>query len=70
VKLEQDGRPSVVFTTTRFEALTRQVASGFGLPESRIVVVDHPLGGTDAETIQRWADAAVDEVLSLLTGAG
>jgi hypothetical protein len=67
VKLEQDGRPSVVFTTTRFEALTRQVASSFGLPDSRIVVVDHPLGGTDAETIERWADAAVDEVLSLLT---
>jgi hypothetical protein len=69
VKLEQDGRPSVVFTTTRFEALTRQVASSFGLPESRIVVVDHPLGGTDTGTIQRWADAAVDEVLSLLTTA-
>jgi hypothetical protein len=67
VQLEQEGRPSVVFTTTRFEALTRRVASSFGLPDSRIVVVDHPLGGTDAETIQRWADGAVDEVLSLLT---
>ena len=70
MKLEQAGRPAVVFTTTRFEALTRQVASSFGLPDSRIVVVDHPLGGTDAETIELWADASVDRVLSLLTGGG
>jgi hypothetical protein len=70
VKLEQAGRPAVVFTTTRFEALTRQVASSFGLPDSRIVVVDHPLGGTDAQTIQRWADGSVDTVMALVTGRG
>jgi hypothetical protein len=65
--LEQEGRPAVVFTTTLFEALTRQVAASFGLPDARIVVVDHPLGGTDAATIERRADAAVDEVLTLLS---
>jgi len=68
VQLEQLGRPAVVFTTTRFEALTRQVAAGFGLPSLRMVVVDHPLGGTDADTIVRRADAAVEEVLLAFTG--
>ena len=58
----------MVFTTTKFELLTNKVAANFGLPDARIVTVDHPLGGTDVETIERWADAAVDTVVALLTG--
>jgi hypothetical protein len=59
----------VVFTTTKFELLTRTVARSYGLPETRIVVVDHPLGGTDEATILQWADAAVDAVIARLTGS-
>lgn len=55
-------------TTTKFEALTDRVAANFGLPDARVVVVDHPLGGTDAETIERWADAAVERAMALFTG--
>jgi hypothetical protein len=61
------GKPTVVVTTTRFVELTRRVAANFGLPESRIVVVDHPLGGTSEDVILEWADAAVDRIISLLT---
>jgi hypothetical protein len=59
----------VVFTTTKFELLTNKVAANFGLPDARIVIVDHPLGGTDEDTIRRWADAAVETVIARLTGA-
>jgi hypothetical protein len=59
----------VVFTTTKFELLTNKVAANFGLPDARIVVVDHPLGGTDEDTIRRWADASVEAVIAQLTGA-
>jgi hypothetical protein len=31
--------------------------------------VAHPIGGVDADEIRRRADAVVDEVLALLTGA-
>jgi hypothetical protein len=62
------GRPTVVFTTTRFVDLTNRVASNLGLPDARVVVVGHPLGGTDDATIVAWADAAVDEVIARLTG--
>jgi hypothetical protein len=58
----------VVFTTTRFELLTSKVAANFGLPDTRYVVVDHPLGGTDETTICQWADAAVDAVIARLAG--
>ena len=67
IQLEQLGRPTVVATTTHFVDLTRRVASGFGVPQARIAVFPHPLGGTDDATILAWADASIDDVLSLLT---
>jgi hypothetical protein len=67
IQLERAGVPAVVATTTHFVDLTRRVASGFGLPDARIAVFPHPLGGTDADTIRAWADAAVTEVVALLT---
>lgn len=60
------GKPSVVMATTKFLDLTNRMAANFGLPV-RIVVTEHPLGGTDEATIERWADAAVDEVVALFT---
>ncbi len=56
-------------TTTKFERLTTQVAASFGFPEARIVVVDHPLGGTSEEVIVQWADASVEAMLALFTGS-
>ena len=69
MQLEQRGKPTVVFTTTNFLTLTNRVASNFGLPETRIVVVEHPLGGTDEAGIIARADGAVDRIMQLLTGA-
>ena len=57
----------MVVTTTKFVALTKRVAANFGLPDARICIVDHPLGGTDEATILAWADAAVDEIIALFT---
>jgi len=56
-----------VVTTTNFAALTDRVAANFGLPQCRVVVVDHPLGGTDEATIVAWADAAVERIIKLFT---
>ncbi len=49
--------------------LTEQVAAGLDAPDTRIITVAHPLGGTDEATILSWADAAVDEALALLFGS-
>ncbi len=67
VQLEHRRVPTVVATTTGFCDLTRRVAAGFGLPDARIAVFPHPLGGTPDATILAWADAAVDDVIALLT---
>lgn len=57
----------MVVTTTKFRALTDQVAASLGQPDARILEVGHPLGGTDTAVIEEWADAAVEECLRLLT---
>lgn len=67
IQLEHLGVPTVVATTTAFVELTRRVGAGFGLPEARIAVFPHPLGGTADDTILAWADAAVDEIVTLFT---
>jgi hypothetical protein len=59
-----------VLTTTHFLNLTNRVVANFGMTGARVLVVSHPLGGTDTETILSWADGAVDRTLALLTGVG
>jgi hypothetical protein len=70
VQLEGLGVPTVVVTTTSFEPLTRQVAAAYGVPDARIAVVAHPLGGIGEGDVIERADSAVEAVLSLLTGVG
>lgn len=59
-----------MLTTTHFLNLTNRVVANFGMTGARVLVVSHPLGGTDTETILSWADGAVDRTLALLTGVG
>ncbi|MBV8950294.1 MAG: hypothetical protein JOZ99_05420 [Actinobacteria bacterium] len=56
-------------TTTRFVELTRRVASSLRMPDCRIVVVEHPLGGTDDPGIVARADAAVETIIASLCRA-
>ena len=69
IELEKAGRPTVVVTTTEFQPIAKTMAEHFGLPELRLVVLPHPIGGTPPDTLSRWADAAVDTVLALWTRA-
>ena len=67
IELEKAGRPAVVVTTTEFRPIAETMAEHFGLPDLRIVVLPHPIGGTEPDTLSRWADDAVDTVLALCT---
>ena len=57
----------MLVATTAFEPLAAEVAATLGLPDSRIVAVEHPLGGIDEASILDRADAAVEPALRLLT---
>jgi hypothetical protein len=54
-------------TTTQFVALTTRVAASFGLPDCRVVVVEHPLGGTEEQTILARADGLVEAIVTSLS---
>jgi hypothetical protein len=67
IELEKAGKVAVVVTTTHFRPVAATMADHFGLPELRTLVLPHPIGGTDAETLHQWADDAVDRVVALCT---
>lgn len=67
VELERCGVPTVLVTTTRFEPVARALAAATGLADLRMLVVDHPIGGVDHDTLLRRADAAVDALAALFT---
>jgi hypothetical protein len=67
IELERAGTPAVVVTTTMFEPIAITLSAAQGLPDTRRLVLPHPIGGTDETTLHQWADAAVDRLVSLLT---
>lgn len=70
VELEKAGRPAVVVTTTRFEPVAKTMSASMGMPDTRRLVLPHPIGGTDEPTLHEWADAAADRLIALFTGGG
>jgi hypothetical protein len=69
VELERCGIPTVLVTTTRFRPVVAALAAATGLPQIRALVVEHPIGGVDRETLHRRADAACDALIGLFTTA-
>jgi hypothetical protein len=57
----------VVLTTTAFVHLTQQMADAFHLPDARIVVVQHPIGGIEEAAVIERARSIVEDVLALWT---
>ena len=67
ITMERAGKPAVVVTTTKFEPIAVTLSASFGLPQTRKLVLPHPIGGTDTPTLHSWADAAVDDLIRLFT---
>jgi hypothetical protein len=66
IELEKMGTPAIVVTTTQFATIAKTMSEHFGLADTRRLVLPHPIGGTDAVTLESWANDAVDTALSLL----
>jgi hypothetical protein len=56
-----------VTTQGAFHHLSLQVATAIGLPEARMVVVQHPLGGIEEPAVLARAQCVVEDVLRLWT---
>ena len=57
----------MMICTTEFQQLGQNEALSLGMPSLPIGLVPHPLGGEKAETIRQKADAALDQVVAILT---
>ena len=67
IELERHGKPTVVTTTTQFEPVARTLSASFGAPNTRLLVLPHPIGGTDEVILNQWAEAAADQLIALFT---
>jgi len=67
IEFEKVGRPAVVVTTTQFEPIAEDPCHQLRAPRDRRLVLPHPVGGTDADTLHQWCDAAVDRLITLYT---
>ena len=65
MELEARGIPCFVIATSKFEALARELGEYKGFAP-RIVSVEHPLGGVDADGVLRRAHQALESILSQL----
>jgi hypothetical protein len=67
VQLEEAGIPTVLLATKPFEPMARGAAAARDLPDARIVVIPHPLGGIDEDAVRARAASALDAVRALVT---
>ncbi len=58
----------MVIATEEFSDLARQSAVQLGLPDARIVVVAHPIGGVSKDELGRRGDAVSEDVMNRLLG--
>jgi hypothetical protein len=65
VQLERRGVPTVLLTTTIFEVLAVHEAKRAGMPDVRMVVIDHPLGVISADELRRRIETATELVVAL-----
>ncbi len=55
-------------TTPPFLSLTRRVAAELGRADLAVLVVPHPLGGTDPDEVRRWGAESAEIAARALAG--
>jgi len=54
-----------VVTTPNFLNLTLQCAKAFGLPDARVAIVEHPIGGIEEPAVLERSRSITEDVLRL-----
>jgi hypothetical protein len=57
----------IAVASEAFVGLANQMATELSIPDARIAVVPHPIGGTPEASLLERADAAIDELIRLLS---
>ena len=70
VELEKRGVATAVICTEPFESSGRAMSKIGGIPDYPFVLISHPLGSLDRETLRSRAVQAAPEVLQILSAKG
>jgi hypothetical protein len=70
VQIARRGRAAVAICSTAFTTLAHAQARALGHAALPIAVIPHPFGVRSRDEVRALAEACIDEVVKLATGAG
>ena len=65
---EKAGVPSAVFATTEFSNAALAQAKALGLPDFKVILVEHPIQPLTPEEVYGRADAVFNQIVETVTG--
>jgi hypothetical protein len=65
-ELRKRGLVSAVVCSDAFQKLGRTQAKVFGVPDLPLLIVQHPLGGLDIDSVKGRADVASPQLVRLI----
>ena len=65
-ELRKRGLLTAVVTSTAFKKLGETQAKIFGVPDLPLLIIQHPLGGLDIDSVKARADVAAPQLVALI----
>ena len=65
-ELRKRGLVTAVVCSTAFHKLGQTQARVFGVPDLPLLVIPHPLGGLDIDSVRRRAEIATPQLVKLI----
>jgi len=65
-ELRKRGLVTAVVTSTAFRKLGETQAKIFGVPDLPLLIIQHPLGGLDIESVKARADVATPQLVRVI----
>jgi hypothetical protein len=65
-ELRKRGLVTAVVCSTAFQKLGETQAKVFGVPDLPLLIVQHPLGGMDLDTVRSRAGVAAPQLVALI----
>ena len=65
-ELRKRGLVTAVVTSTAFQKLGQTQAKIFGVPDLPLLIIQHPLGGLDIDSVKGRAEVATPQLVKLI----
>ena len=65
-ELRKRGLVTAVVTSTAFQKLGQTQAKIFGVPDLPLLIIQHPLGGIDIDSVKGRAEVAAPQLVKLI----